>query len=69
MATGCACTFRTGLLPIEDPDPYWQSDYDLVIGNPPFAATGYRVRDPKILERFELAQEPAERIAGASLAI
>jgi type I restriction enzyme M protein len=49
---------QDGLLPIEDPDPYWQSDYDLVIGNPPFAATGYRVRDPKILERFELSQEP-----------
>jgi type I restriction enzyme M protein len=57
---------QDGLLPIEDPDPYWQSDYDLVIGNPPFAATGYRVRDPKILERFELAQEPVSEPQGQS---
>jgi predicted RNA methylase len=57
---------QDGLLPIEDPDPYWQSDYDLVIGNPPFAATGYRVRDPKILERFELAQEPVGEPQGQS---
>jgi len=49
---------QDGLLPIDDPDPYWQGDYDLVIGNPPFAATGYRVRDIKILGRFELSQQP-----------
>jgi type I restriction enzyme M protein len=57
---------QDGLLPIEDPDPYWQADYDLVIGNPPFAATGYRVRDPKILAQFELAQEPVSEPQGQS---
>lgn len=49
---------QDGLLPIQDPDPYWQGDYDLVIGNPPYAATGYRVSDPKILDRFVLSREP-----------
>lgn len=49
---------QDGLLPIQDPDPYWQGDYDLVIGNPPYAATGYRIRDPKILDCFELSREP-----------
>ncbi|MFN4033107.1 MAG: class I SAM-dependent DNA methyltransferase [Fimbriimonadales bacterium] len=49
---------QDGLLPIQDPDPYWQGDYDLVIGNPPYAATGYRIREPKLLERFELSREP-----------
>ena len=57
---------QDGLLPIEDPDSYWQADYDLVIGNPPFAATGYRVRDPKILAQFELAQEPVSEPQGQS---
>ncbi|MCS6922969.1 MAG: N-6 DNA methylase [Fimbriimonadales bacterium] len=49
---------QDGLLPIQDPDPFWQGNYDLVIGNPPYAATGYRVSDPKILDRFELSREP-----------
>lgn len=46
---------QDGLDPIEDDNAFWRGDYDLVIGNPPFAATGYRVREPEVLKRFELA--------------
>jgi adenine-specific DNA-methyltransferase len=55
---------QDGLLPIEDPDPYWQSDYDLVIGNPPFAATGYRVRDPKISNGSSCRRNPFAKMWG-----
>lgn len=47
---------QDGLEPINDENAFWRSDYDLTIGNPPFSATGYRVRDPKILRRFELSK-------------
>jgi len=47
---------QDGLEPIKDENAFWRGDYDLVIGNPPFAATGYRVREPKILRQFELAK-------------
>lgn len=47
---------QDGLLPIKDENAFWRGDYDLVIGNPPFAATGYRVRDREILNKFELAK-------------
>lgn len=47
---------QDGLEPINDENAFWRGDYDLVIGNPPFASTGYRVRDPKILRHFELAR-------------
>ncbi len=47
---------QDGLEPINDENAFWRGDYDLVIGNPPFSATGYRVRDSKILRRFELAK-------------
>lgn len=47
---------QDGLEAIDDNNAFWRSDYDLVIGNPPFSATGYRVRDPEVLKRFELAK-------------
>jgi len=47
---------QDGLKVINDENAFWRGDYDLVIGNPPFAATGYRVRNPQILERFELGK-------------
>jgi len=47
---------QDGLEAIDDNNAFWRSDYDLVIGNPPFSATGYRVRDPKILANFELSK-------------
>lgn len=47
---------QDGLEAINDSNAFWRGDYDLVIGNPPFATTGYRVRDPKVLKRFELAR-------------
>jgi predicted RNA methylase len=56
---------QDGLLPIEDPDPYWQADYDLVIGNPPFAATGYRVRDPEDTGAVRTRARACQRTAGA----
>ncbi len=51
---------QDGLQPIDDPNPFWRGEYDLVIGNPPFAATGYRIHDPRILQRFELSSEPVD---------
>lgn len=47
---------QDGLGLIQDDNAFWRGDYDLVIGNPPFANTGYRVSDPAVLRRFELAQ-------------
>lgn len=47
---------QDGLDPIQDENAFWRGDYDLVIGNPPFANTGYRISNPAILRRFELAQ-------------
>ncbi len=47
---------QDGLEPIQDENAFWRGDYDLVIGNPPFANTGYRISNPKVLSRFELAQ-------------
>ncbi|MCS6790756.1 MAG: N-6 DNA methylase [Bacteroidia bacterium] len=49
---------QNGLLPIQDPNGFWQGEYDLVIGNPPFAARGYRVDEPEVLSRFTLSREP-----------
>lgn len=49
---------QDGLLPIQDENAFWQGEYDLVIGNPPYAAVGHRVRDPELLKRFTLSQEP-----------
>jgi type I restriction enzyme M protein len=51
---------QDGLEEIADENSFWRGNFDLVIGNPPFAATGYRVRDPKVLARFELAKVPVE---------
>ena len=47
---------QDGLENIDDNNAFWRGDYHLVIGNPPFSATGYRVRDPEVLKRFELAK-------------
>lgn len=47
---------QDGLLPIQTNDTYWQGEYDLVIGNPPYAARGYRVKDIEVLRRFELSR-------------
>jgi adenine-specific DNA-methyltransferase len=48
---------QDGLLPVQDPNPFWQGEYDLVVGNPPYASVGYRIRNPAILHRFELSRE------------
>lgn len=46
---------QDGLQPIQTSDASWRNHYDLVIGNPPFSATGNRIRDPDLLKDFELA--------------
>lgn len=46
---------QDGLKKIETNNGFWAKHYDLVIGNPPFSASKYRVRDKKILSDFELA--------------
>ncbi len=61
---------QNGLQPINDENAFWRGDYDLVIGNPPFAAVDNRVRDPEVLKRFELAHvkvsEEIVKISGQS---
>jgi len=47
---------QDGLDPIQSENVFWQGNYDLVIGNPPFAGTGYRIRDLRVLSRFELSK-------------
>ncbi|HIE51529.1 MAG TPA: SAM-dependent DNA methyltransferase [Armatimonadetes bacterium] len=48
---------QDGLAEIQSENAFWRGYYDLVIGNPPFTASRYRVRDPAVLERFEVAYQ------------
>jgi type I restriction enzyme M protein len=48
---------QDGLADLQTENAFWRGHYDLVIGNPPFAASQYRVRDPQVLQRFEVAHE------------
>ncbi|MEN2993638.1 MAG: N-6 DNA methylase [Bacteroidia bacterium] len=54
---------QNGLLPIQDSNGFWQEGYDLVIGNPPFAARGHRVEAPEVLARFTLSREALPQAA------
>jgi len=47
---------QDGLAEIQTDNGLWKGHYDLVIGNPPFASSKYRVRDLTILQNFTLAQ-------------
>lgn len=47
---------QDGLAEIECENGFWKEHYDLVIGNPPFSSSKWRVRDNGILQRFTLAQ-------------
>jgi type I restriction enzyme M protein len=47
---------QDGLTDIECESGFWKGHYDLVIGNPPFASSKWRVRAKKILRQFTLAQ-------------
>ena len=47
---------QDGLAEIECENGFWKEHYDLVIGNPPFASSKYRVREKRILQHFTLAQ-------------
>jgi len=47
---------QDGLQPIQAENALWKGHYDLVIGNPPFSSSQYRVRDKSVLERFSLAK-------------
>ncbi len=46
---------QDGLAKIETENVFWKEHYDLVIGNPPFAGSKWRVRDKEILRHFTLA--------------
>ena len=48
---------QDGLMPIEDDNAFWRGNYDLVIGNPPFSFSKWRIQDPRVLDRFELSKE------------
>jgi len=43
---------QDGLIDIETDDLFWTTHYDLVIGNPPFNSSKYRIQDKTILRRF-----------------
>jgi len=59
---GRYCLFRQdGLADIECESGFWKGHYDLVIGNPPFASSKWRVRDREILRHFTLAHTEDER--------
>jgi type I restriction enzyme M protein len=52
---------QDGLADIECESGFWKEHYDLVIGNPPFASSKWRVRDKEILRHFTLAHTEDER--------
>jgi len=52
---------QDGLADIECESGFWKGHYDLVIGNPPFASSKWRVRDREILRHFTLAHTEDER--------
>jgi type I restriction enzyme M protein len=52
---------QDGLADIECESGFWKEHYDLVIGNPPFASSKWRVRDRETLRNFTLAHTEEER--------
>jgi len=52
---------QDGLADIKCESGFWKEHYDLVIGNPPFASSKWRVRDKEILRHFTLAHTEDER--------
>ena len=54
---------QDGLVDIKSESGFWKEHYDLVIGNPPFASSKWRVRDKETLRRFTLAQFEDEKLA------
>lgn len=52
---------QDGLADIEGESGFWKEHYDLVIGNPPFASSKWRVRDRETLRNFTLAHTEDER--------
>lgn len=52
---------QDGLAEIEGESGFWKEHYDLVIGNPPFASSKWRVRDKEILRHFTLAHTEDEK--------
>ena len=55
--------YQDGLAEIAGDSGFWKGHYDLVIGNPPFASSKWRVRDKEILRQFTLAQVEDEKQA------
>jgi len=53
--TAGARVFRQNGLREIDAPLRLRGGYDLAIGNPPFAASHHRIRDPEVLKRFSLA--------------
>ena len=47
---------QDGLKEIETDNGYLKGQYDLVIGNPPFSSSKYRVTDRDILKNYDLAR-------------
>lgn len=47
---------QDALRELESESGFWQAHYDVVIGNPPFASSRWRVREKHILRNFTLAQ-------------
>jgi len=52
---------QNGLTDIGGDSGFWKQHYDLVIGNPPFASSKWRVRDKETLRQFALAHTEDER--------
>ena len=48
---------QDGLMDIETDNLFWKGHYNLVIGNPPFNSSKYRIQDKAILRRFEWGEK------------
>jgi type I restriction enzyme M protein len=52
---------QDGLAEVASDNGLWKGHYDLVVGNPPFASSKWRVRDREVLRHFTLAHTEEER--------
>jgi len=58
---------QDGLVEIETDNLFLKTYYDLVIGNPPFNSSKYRIQDKSILSRFEWGEKEETSESGLQL--
>jgi len=60
---------QDGLVDIETDNLFLKTHYDLVIGNPPFNSSKYRIQDKTILRRFEWGEKEDKSDNGLQLVL